>query len=161
MSVVLYLLILFSPAVDFGSCVTGLCSHLWAVRGRPGRRRRRRPGLSSGGGWRSPGWSRAILRTHEGTGTCAAPSRYRTQVCPLTALTWDIARKSRRLWLELCSNEILHFSLIYCKYGLRYRGKETITIKTMRKPGSMLAHTQTGHTSNGGMQLIRVVFSKL
>lgn len=40
------------------------------------------------------------------------------------------------------------FSLMYCKYGLGYWGKETITIKTMRKPGSTvcaLTHKQDTH----------------
>lgn len=69
------------------------CSHLWAGRGRPGRRRLRRPGLGSGDGWRSHGWSPTTLRTHEGTGTYAAPSHYKTLTYPLIA--WTCKRKSK------------------------------------------------------------------
>lgn len=96
MSHMLYLLILFSTDGDFESSVIGFCPHLWAVQALPGRQKQRRPGLGSGGGWRSPGWSPAILRTHEGTGTCAAPSHYRTLVYPLTALTWDTEKKEMK-----------------------------------------------------------------
>lgn len=142
-----------------------ICGYLWAAQGRPGRRRQRYPDLGSGGERRIPGWSPATLRTHEGTGTCAAPSRYRTLVYPPTASIWGTERKRKGEkkkemvdWLDRRFPEKTVFSLMYCKYSLRCWGKETITIKNNEKPGSVRTRAETGHTSNTSMQLIKVVF---
>lgn len=74
------------------SCVSHtkvLCFYLWAAQGQPGKRRQRHPGWGSEGGWKSLVWSPATRQTLEGTGTCAAPSHYRTLVYPPTAWTWE------------------------------------------------------------------------
>lgn len=73
--------------------IIGLYFYLWAAQGQPGKRRQRHPGLGSEGGWKSLGWSPATHRTLEGTGTCAAPSHYRTLAYPPTAWTWEKEKK--------------------------------------------------------------------